>query len=72
MLSAGENVGWVQQMMGHSSLRMIQERYYRYIPNLTHLDGSAFFGKISKGARAGYPKVTPKRKKGIDQKGNSL
>jgi integrase len=26
MLSAGENMGWVQQMKGHASLKMIQER----------------------------------------------
>ena len=40
MLSAGENMGWVQQMMEHASLKMIQERYYRFIPNLTHTDNS--------------------------------
>ncbi len=47
MLSSGENMGWVQRMMGHASLKMIQERYYRYIPNLTHSDGSAFADKFS-------------------------
>lgn len=26
MLSAGENMGWVQQLKGHASLKMIQER----------------------------------------------
>ncbi len=46
MLSSGENMGWVQRMMGHASLKMIQERYYRYIPNLTHADGSAFAKKF--------------------------
>ncbi|MBC2734075.1 MAG: site-specific integrase [Desulfobacteraceae bacterium] len=56
MLSCGENVGWVQQMMGHASLRMIQERYYRYIPNLTHADGSAFGAKF----RKELVQVTPK------------
>ena len=46
MLSSGENMGWVQRMLGHTSLRMIQERYYRYIPNLTHSDGAAFQEKF--------------------------
>ena len=48
MLSAGENIGWVQRLMGHTSLRMIQERHYRYIPNLTHLDGSVFSARFQK------------------------
>lgn len=55
MLSSGENMGWVQRMMGHASLKMIQERYYRYIPNLTHSDGSAFAKKFS----ADLVRVTP-------------
>jgi integrase len=48
MLSAGENMGWVQQMMGHASLKMIQDRCYRFIPNLTHTDGSAFAEKFQR------------------------
>jgi integrase len=56
MLSSGENMGWVQRMLGHTSLRMIQERYFRYIPNLTHADGSAFQEKF----RNALEKVTPK------------
>ncbi len=63
MLSAGENVGWVQQMMGHTSLRMIQERYYRYIPNLTHLDGSAFSAKFQKELEQVTPKLPQKEKR---------
>ena len=56
MLSAGENVGWVQRMMGHASLKMIQERYYQYIPNLTHKDGTAFQLKF----QGAIGKLTPK------------
>jgi len=48
MLSSGENVGWVQRMMGHASLQMIHQRYYRYIPDLTLADGSAFAEKFRK------------------------
>ena len=42
MISAGEELGWVQNMMGHSSLQMIFTRYYAWIPNKTRNDGSAF------------------------------
>jgi integrase len=42
MLSAGEDIGWVQNMLGHSSLQMIFTRYYAWIPSKTRNDGSAF------------------------------
>ncbi len=42
MISAGENLGWVQKMMGHSTLKMITDKYFSYIPNMTHQDGSKF------------------------------
>jgi integrase len=31
-LSEGENIGWVQHMLGHSSLQMIITKYYPWIP----------------------------------------
>lgn len=46
MLSAGEDIGWVQSMMGHSSLQMIFTRYYAWIPRKTRNDGSAFMQSI--------------------------
>jgi hypothetical protein len=42
MLSEGENIGWVQNMLGHSSLQMIFTKYYAWIPKKTRNDGSAF------------------------------
>jgi integrase len=42
MLSAGEDVGWVQNMLGHTSLQMIFQRYYAWIPKETRNDGKAF------------------------------
>lgn len=42
MVTSEENLGWVQKMMGHASLKMIVEKYYTYIPNMTHNDGSLF------------------------------
>ena len=46
MLSAGEDIGWVQNMLGHSSLQMIFTRYYAWIPKKTRQDGSAFMESI--------------------------
>lgn len=42
MLSAGEDIGWVQNMLGHSSLQMIFQRYYSWMPQKTRSDGQAF------------------------------
>lgn len=42
MITTDENIGWVQKMMGHASLKMIVEKYYGYVPNMTHNDGSLF------------------------------
>ena len=40
-LSEGENIGWVQHMMGHGSLQMIFTKYYAWMPKETRNDGSA-------------------------------
>jgi hypothetical protein len=42
MLSTGEDVGWVQNMIGHSSLQMMFQRYYAWIPQKKRSDGQAF------------------------------
>jgi len=54
MLSAGEDVGWVQNMLGHSSLQMIFQRYYAWIPRHTRSDGQAFMRYV-KGAASEAP-----------------
>ncbi|HHT9135229.1 MAG TPA: tyrosine-type recombinase/integrase [Candidatus Avalokitesvara rifleensis] len=46
MLSSGENPIWAAKMMGHTSTEMLFKRYSRYIPNLTHRDGSVFLEKF--------------------------
>lgn len=56
MISAGENLGWVQKMLGHSSLKMIVEKYYAYIPNMTHNDGSRFVEEYEHRAEKRAPK----------------
>ena len=46
MLSCGEDIGWVQSMLGHASLQMIFTRYYAWIPKKTRNDGSAFMASV--------------------------
>lgn len=41
-IDSGEDLGWVQQMLGHSSLQMIYTRYYTWVKRQTRNDGSAF------------------------------
>ncbi|MCD4720468.1 MAG: site-specific integrase [Desulfobacula sp.] len=48
MITAGEDVGWVQKMLGHSSLQMIFNHYYSWIPQKTRSDGTAFMNNIQK------------------------
>ncbi|WP_319408558.1 site-specific integrase [uncultured Desulfosarcina sp.] len=47
MISAGEDVGWVQNMLGHSSLQMIFQRYYAWVPQTTRSDGQAFMRYVN-------------------------
>jgi len=35
-------------MMGHSSLKMITDNYFSYIPNMTHYVGSRFMAEYEK------------------------
>lgn len=50
MIDAGEDIGWVQKMLGHSSLQMIYTKYYSWIKKETRNDGAAFmrhsYGRI--------------------------
>ena len=46
--SPGEDLGWVQKMTGHSSLKMITDKYFSYIPNMAHHDGSKFMANYEK------------------------
>lgn len=64
MLGSGENPHWVARMMGHASTDMLFKHYSRWIPNLTHQDGSAFLSQWKKPPSNGHPMDT-KMKKGI-------
>ena len=48
-----ENLGWVQKMMGHASLKMITDKYFSFIPNMTHQDGSKFLEEYEKKVEKG-------------------
>lgn len=41
-LAAGENPEWIAKQLGHSSTKMLFDRYSRFVPNITRQDGSAF------------------------------
>jgi integrase len=49
MLEAGESPAWVKEMLGHTSLRMVFERYGKYIKNRTRQDGSAYMQALKGG-----------------------
>lgn len=57
MITTGENIGWVQRMMGHASLQMIVEKYDAHIPNMTHNDGSLFVKEYEDRDAKSTPKV---------------
>lgn len=52
MISAGEDIGWVKNMLGHSSLQMIFQNYYSWVPRKGRNDGSAFLATIGMGKKA--------------------
>jgi integrase len=57
MISSGENLGWVQKMMGHTSLKMITDKYFSYVPNMTHHDGTKFMEEYVKSGEKRGPNV---------------
>ena len=40
-IASGENISWVSKMLGHANVEITLKRYNRFLPNLTHQDGSA-------------------------------
>jgi hypothetical protein len=49
MLEAGESPAWVKEMLGHTPLRMVFERYGTYIKHRTRQDGSAYMQALKGG-----------------------
>jgi integrase len=48
MLHEGEDPAWVARMLGHVDLRMIYERYGKYIRNRTRQDGTRFTSALQR------------------------
>src|SRR5262249_60331076 len=45
-LSSGEKVGWVADMLGHTTTEMVIRHSHKFIPTLTRQDGSALASQI--------------------------
>ena len=54
MLQAGEDPAWIARMMGHTTTKMLFERYDRFIQHRTRQDGSAYL-EASRRARESRP-----------------
>ena len=67
-LSEGENIGWVQHMLGHSSLQMIFTKYYAWMPKETRNDGSAMM-RAYESVRRGREVVVDKSKENSEFRG---
>jgi integrase len=63
MASSGENLAWIQKMMGQASLKMITDKYFSYIPNMTHHNGSKFLEEYLKKTEKGSPNVAQNKKR---------
>ena len=46
MLQAGEDPAWVAQMMGHTTTKMLYERYHRFIQHWTRQDGALYLKRL--------------------------
>ena len=46
MLQAGEDPAWVAQMMGHTTTKMLYERYHRFIQHRTRQDGQLYLKRL--------------------------
>jgi integrase len=46
MLHAGEDPAWVARMMGHTTTKMLYERYHRFIQHRTRQDGALYLKRL--------------------------
>lgn len=66
MLDAGEDIGWVQNQLGHASLQMIFTRYYSWIKRPNRHDGSAFMANMYQETAPAGNDAPPKSDKLVD------
>ena len=57
-IAAKENISWVSKMLGHASVETTLKRYNRFVPNLTHDDGSLFEKLMDELGERGNNQVT--------------
>ena len=57
-IAAKENISWVSRMLGHASVETTLKRYNRFVPNLTHDDGSLFEKLMDELGEKGNNQVT--------------
>ena len=62
MIDAGEDIGWVQRMMGHGSLQMIMTKYYSWVKSKRFRNY-----KFSKDAQIQPKSLNPAYPRGIFQ-----
>jgi integrase len=48
MLYVGEDPAWIARMMGHTTTRMLYERYGKFLRNRARQDGSAYLEALQK------------------------
>ena len=49
MLYVGEDPAWIARMMGHTTTRMLYERYGKFIRTRARQDGSAYLEALKQG-----------------------
>ena len=47
MLQSGEDPAWVARMMGHTTTKMLYERYHRFIQHRTRRDGELYLKRLN-------------------------
>ena len=47
MLQSGEDPAWVARMMGHTTTKMLYERYHRFIQNRSRRDGELYLKRLN-------------------------
>ena len=76
MLDSGEHIGWIARQVGHTSPKMIFERYYSYIKNYQSDDGLKFMERVYSPIMGKAEKTTPnlphQQKEGISVITNPL
>ncbi len=46
MLQAGEDPAWVARMLGHTTTKMLYERYHRFIQHRTRRNGELYLQRL--------------------------